>query len=271
METVWSAVTYIFIFLYGIFVGSFLNVVILRLPRRESLSRNRSHCMSCGYQLSWYDLVPLFSWIFLRGKCRKCGKKISAQYPLVEAANGIIWVLLFFIPYGMNAYQLFENFRFETLLYCLMASALLALSVIDFRTYEIPFGFNVFIASLGLVNLLYRILFMGIEDSDWENYLIGFFCVSGFLLILFLLSGGRAIGGGDVKLMAAVGLLIGWKLIIVAFIFGCILGSVIHVIRMKVSGAEHVLAMGPYLSAGIMLAVMFGNSAINWYLSLFGR
>ena len=146
-------------------------------------------------------------------------------------------------------------------MYCLMASALLALSVIDFRTYEIPFGFNVFIAILGVVRLV-------TDLGNWSDYVLGFFVISVVLEVLLLASRGRAIGGGDVKLMAAAGLLLGWKLIILAFLIGCILGSVIHIIRMKVSRAEHVLAMGPYLSAGILIAALWGNQFINWYLSL---
>ena len=106
------------------------------------------------------------------------------------------------------------------------------------------------------------------DFGNWSNYVLGFFVVSIVLLLLLIISKGRAIGGGDVKLMAAAGLLIGWKLIVLAFFIGCILGSVIHVIRMKVSQAEHVLAMGPYLSAGILIAALWGNQFINWYFGL---
>lgn len=271
METTWSITTYIFIFLYGLFIGSFLNVVIYRVPLGQSLSKQRSHCMTCGYQLRWFDLFPLFSWLFLKGKCRKCGAKISAQYPIVEASNAFLYVLIFFLQYGLNSYEMFENFHFETFLYCLMGSALIALSVIDFRTYIIPFGFNIFIGCLGVLNLIYRFIAFGVKGSNWLDYVIGFFCVSLFTFAIYFFSNGRAIGGGDVKLMAAAGLLIGWKLIILSFILGCILGSVIHIIRMKVSGAEHVLAMGPYLSAGIMLAVLWGQPLVDWYLGFFKK
>ena len=93
-------------------------------------------------------------------------------------------------------------------------------------------------------------------------------CVSGFLGILYLISRGRAIGGGDIKLMFACGLILGWKQIILAFLLGCIIGSVIHLIRIRVQGEGHVLAMGPYLSAGIFLAALWGNAWISWYISL---
>ena len=105
--------------------------------------------------------------------------------------------------------------------------------------------------------------------TQWLEFGIGFLCVSVFLLLLYYVTGGRAIGGGDVKLMAVCGLLLGWKLIIFAFLLGCIIGSVIHLIRMKVSGEGHVLAMGPYLSAGVAIAVLWGNEFLQWYLHFY--
>lgn len=239
-------------FLYGITVGSFLNVCIYRIPKKEDIVKKRSHCMSCGYQLRWYDLIPVFSYIFLKGKCRNCGEKISLQYPVIEAVNGFLWVFIVLLK-GANV---------ESLLYCLLFSALLALSIIDWRTFEIPVGFNIFIALLGLVKVL-------LNYEDWLNHLIGAVCVSLFLYILYVASKGRAIGGGDIKLMAAAGLFLGWKEIILAFITGCVLGAIIHVLRMKISKAEHVLAMGPYLSFGIAFAGLFGKGIIEWYVSLF--
>ncbi len=242
---------YIVIFLYGIVIGSFLNVLIYRVPKKENIAVVRSHCMSCGYQLRWFDLVPLFSWLVLGGRCRKCKEKISIQYPLIEALNGIFYLMVFH-HYGLSI---------ESLLYCLLVSALLALSVIDFRTYEIPVGFNYFILALGLVRVV-------TDFQNWSDYLIGFLAVSAFLYVLYLVSGGSAIGGGDVKLMAACGLLIGWKLNVLAFLLGCILGSVIHLIRMRVSKEGHMLAMGPYLSMGVFLSVLYGDRFIQWYITV---
>lgn len=241
----------IIVFLYGIIIGSFLNVCIYRLPKKENIVTIRSHCMQCGYQLKWYDLIPLFSWLVLGGRCRKCKAKISVQYPVIEALNGVLYLLVF-ARFGVST---------ECLLYCLLASALLVLSVIDFRTYEIPFGINVFIAGLGLVRIL-------TDLSNWAEYVIGFFAVSLFLYVIYLLTRGRGIGGGDIKLMAASGLLLGWQCNILAFLLGCIIGSVCHVIRMRVTKAEHVLALGPYLSIGIFLCAMWGRELINWYLSM---
>lgn len=246
-------ILYIPIFLFGIVIGSFLNVCIYRIPKHEDIVKTRSHCMNCGYQLKWYDLVPVFSFLCLRGKCRKCGTKLSVQYPLVETANGILYVLITWI-HGMTI---------TALLYCLLISALIVISVIDFRTLEIPIGLNIFILILGIARVA----------TDFQNvwaYVIGFLAVSLVLAVLYYASKGTAIGGGDVKLMAVCGLVLGWKLIILSFFVGCILGSVIHVIRMKAFGADRVLAMGPYLSLGVLVSVLCGTPLLQWYLGLLG-
>lgn len=238
--------------IYGIIIGSFLNVCIYRIPKNESIIVNRSHCMNCGKQIKWYDLVPIVSYLVLGGKCRYCKTKLSIQYPLVEFINGLGYALIL-ISNGVNI---------KSILFCLCSSALLTLSVIDWRTFEIPVAFNIFIGILGIIRLL-------TDLEHWYVYVIGFFAVSGFLYLLFLITKGRGIGGGDIKLMAAAGLLIGWKNIILALGIGCVLGSIIHIILMKVQNKERVLAFGPYLSLGIYIAMLYGNQIIEWYINTF--
>lgn len=245
-----ASVPYIVVFIYGIAIGSFLNVCIYRIPAKENIVKIRSHCMNCEYKLKWYDMVPLFSYLFLGGKCRKCGEKISVQYPVIEGLNGGLYILIYAVC----------GFSVETLLYCMMFSALIVLSVIDFRTYEIPLGINVFILAIGVIRVI-------TDYSNWMNYGIGFLSVSAFLYLLYMITGGRAIGGGDVKLMAVCGLVIGWKAIILAFVLGCIIGSIVHLARMKITKADHVLAMGPYLSVGVMIAALWGERMIQWYFA----
>ncbi len=243
---------YAIIFLFGVVIGSFLNVCIYRIPRHEDIVKTRSHCMSCGHTLRWYDMFPLFSYLFLGGRCRYCKAKLSVQYPLIEALNGILYAGI----------VLLHGVSIDSALLCFLASALVVLSVIDFRTYEIPWGINLFLLALGAARCA----------LDWQNaadHLIGLIAVSAALAILYYASKGRAIGGGDVKLMAACGLFLGWKLVIFAFLTGCVLGAVIHVFRMKLSGQDHVLAMGPYLGAGVMIAALWGERLIDWYLGMF--
>ena len=244
---------YIVVFIFGITIGSFLNVCIYRIPLHESIVTAPSHCMTCGKKLKWYDMVPVFSWLVLGGKCRNCGSSISVQYPMIEAVNGFIYVLICAVN-GLNSFSL---------IYCLMASALLVLSVIDWRTYEIPLCLNVFLFILGVAAVV-------LDRGNLVDHLIGMVCVSGLLEVLYLVSGGRAIGGGDIKLMFACGLILGWERIILAFLLGCVIGSVVHTVRIKVSKAGRMLAMGPYLSAGVLLAALWGDAWINWYLSLLG-
>ena len=248
-----ETIPYIIIFIFGITIGSFLNVCIYRIPLHESIVTAPSHCMTCGRKLKWYDMVPVFSWLILGGKCRNCRSPISAQYPVIETLNGVFYVLICVV----------KGLTWVSLIYCFMASALLVLSLIDWCTYEIPFGINVFLFILGVVASL-------LDHENLFFHLTGMVCVSGLLGLLYLASRGRAIGGGDIKLMAACGLILGWQKIILAFLLGCILGSVIHLIRIKFCKAGRVLAMGPYLAAGIFLAALWGDTWIRWYLSLLG-
>lgn len=178
----------------------------------------------------------------------------------VMVLNAALYVIL----------TVFKGIGVETALYCVFTSALLLLSIIDFKTYEIPFGINVFIFSIGVLRFIMAVTHLcGYSVGHWYDYVIGFFAVSLFLYLIVLATKGRGMGGGDVKLMAAAGVLTGWQLAWVGFIFGCVLGSVIHVIRMRVSkNGDPVLAFGPYLSLGLYLSVVWGWDFIYWYLRM---
>lgn len=209
--------------------------------------------MNCGYQLAWYDMIPVFSYLFLKGKCRKCGQPISKQYPIIEALNAVLYFVVFYV----------NGITFQSSIYCFVTSALLVISVIDFRTFEIPLGLTIFIGVMGIVCA-------AMDYKHISLYIIGMCSVGLFLEILFILSNGNWIGGGDATLMMAAGLVVGWKKIIVAFFLACILGAVIHSIRMKVSDEDHVLALGPYLAMGIYIVMIWGDKLINWYCDISG-
>ena len=245
-------ILYIMIFLIGISIGSFLNVCIYRIPKKEDIVFERSHCMSCGNVLKWYELIPLFSFLVQGGKCRNCKTKLSVQYPLIELLNGLIYVWIFMA----------KGFQPESILFCICASVLIVISVIDWRTYEIPFGCNIIIGILGIVRVFLNL-------AHWYDYVIGFFAVSGLFLIIYWITKGRGIGGGDIKLMAAAGLLLGWQNILLALMIGSIAGSVIHLALMKIQGKDRVLAFGPYLAFGIFISMLYGNDIITWYLGMF--
>ena len=241
----------------GLLFGSFLNVCILRIPAGESVVSGASHCPKCQRKLRPYELIPVFSWLIQRGLCRGCKAPISIQYPAIELANTALWLLA----------VRFCGFTIALPLFCALLSALLALAVIDARTQEIPFCFNVFIGVLALLRISISVYIGGFLAA--LPHFLGAFAVFLPLYIIYIISGRRAIGGGDLKLMFTSGLFLGWQLVVLGFFVGCFLGAVIHTIRMKISNAGRVLAMGPYLAAGLGFSILFGQSAIAWYLQLF--
>ena len=244
----------ILIAVLGLCVGSFCNVLIFRIPKGEEFVKTSSHCMHCGHALKWYENIPILSFAMQKGKCRACGVALSPQYPAVEAINGLLWLL---------AGICFGGDYLKVILCCCLVSLCIVISLIDWRTYEIPNGLNLAIFILGLVRLF-------TDLGNWKSYLIGMVCVSLVFLILWFATGGNGIGMGDVKLMGAAGLLLGWKSILLALIIGSVSGSIIHIVRMRRSGEGKKLAFGPYLSAGIIIAALFGESIIGAYLGLFG-
>lgn len=242
-------ILYIVIFAFGAVIGSFLNVCIYRIPGQENIITERSHCTSCGSVLKWYELVPLVSYLMQRGRCRHCKAGISIQYPLVETLNGLLYVWL----------VIRRGWTLESVLFSLGASVLIVLSIIDWRTYEIPLGCNLMLGGLGMIRLL-------TDLGHWQDYIIGLFAVSLLFWVIWLASKGSAMGGGDIKLMAAAGLLLGWQGIIAALAVGSIAGAVIHSILMRWKKKDRVLAFGPYLAFGILCAMLYGEQIIGWYL-----
>lgn len=245
--------------LLGLAVGSFCNVLIYRIPKGEEFVKTPSHCMSCGHELKWYENIPLISWLAQGGKCRSCKVKLSAQYPIVEALNGLMWLATGLI---VRSGLLAQSDWLTVALYCVLFSMLLVLTVIDWRTFTIPNGINLVIFLLGVIRL--------VTDLDnWLTYLIGMLAVSLVFLLMNIVTGGRGLGMGDVKLVAAAGLLIGWPKMLLAVLVGSFSGAIIHMIRMR-GGEGRKLAFGPYLAAGIWLAALVGEPLINAYLGLFG-
>ncbi len=250
------------VFLFGIIIGSFLNVCILRLPENKSIVTGASSCPACGTQLTARDLVPVFSYLFLRGKCRHCGKGISAQYPLVELTAGVLFLLLY-VKFGL-AWPLPVN--------AALVSILIVVSLIDWRHMEIPNGLIIALLFVGAAQLAATI-FTGVFGS-WTSYVIGMLAGGLPLLLIALLCQfilkKEAFGGGDVKLMAAAGLVIGWKLVITSYVIGIITGAVFGVILLSTGRKTRKDAMpfGPFLALGTTASVFFGNELINWYLGL---
>ncbi len=262
------------IFMMGACIGSFCNVIALRVPLKESFTKGRSHCPNCKHDLSALDLIPFFSWIFLRGKCRYCKEKISFRYPLTELTGGL--AALF------SVWQLGVTINALVLFYLIMV--LVTLSMIDLETMEIPDGFHIAILVAAILSYWFDPT-MGLMSPTIVSRVIGFFVVSVPMYLLALLTGG--FGGGDIKLMAVVGLLLGWKATLCAFMVGilsaafyCIyilIYAVVAVARKEAdsfkdgmhSAMKRQFAFGPYLSVGIVVAYLYSTQLISFYWGMF--
>lgn len=247
MNTVYA----VLVAVYGVVIGSFLNVCIYRIPAEKSIVFGRSSCANCGTQIKWYDLIPVLSYIILGGKCRSCGRKISMQYPLVELANGTAWLCIY-IKYGNSLNSLF---------YCVLVSLLIVISVIDYKNMIIPDGLILITLFSGVIFAIFS------REISFMDRLIGFFAASIPVLILALITNG--FGGGDIKLLAAAGFFIGWKLVVLGLLIGIICGAFISciLIALKIKGRKDFIPFGPFLAIGFYFAVIQGSALIDWYLS----
>lgn len=238
----------------GTIFGSFYNVVIYRLPRKLSIARGFSFCPSCEKRIMPLELIPIVSYIFLQGRCSKCKSKIHVRYPLIEFLSGLTFLL---------AYLRFE-LTIATLVAICLGSFCLIIAMIDIDTMEIYDRFHLLIIGLAIIHIS-QISTLGII-----NHVLGFFVVSIPLYIIAILTNG--IGGGDIKLMAASGLLLGLEATLVAFFIASILAGFVAVILLatKRTHKKSMIAFGPFLCFGIFTAYLVGNELIKWYLNLFG-
>ena len=254
--------TLFFIFLLGLSVGSFLNCAIYRLEIGGSFLKGRSFCPHCRHVLSWPDLIPLFSFVFLKGKCRYCSQKISLQYPLVELATGIIFLSIFFFP----VYTYINNYTPVYLL--IMSCFLIVIFVYDLKHYIIP-DKVVYPAIIiaGIFNFLPHQNFGG--GFNQFSILSGIGAAAFFLAIV-LVSRGRWMGVGDVKLAFLMGLLLGFPNILVALFLSFLIGAIIGV-GLLISGRKTLkseVPFGPFLVTGTFIALFWGQTIISCYLQL---
>ncbi len=240
------------LFLWGSCIFSFLNVVIYRVPLGKSFVTGRSACPACGHELSMLDMIPILSWLSLRGRCRYCGAPVSPRYSLVEGLGGIA-ALLSVWRFGWSVEALF-SFAF----FCVLT----VVSFVDMDTMEIPDGFVLTALLLAALHLP----FTG-EPFPFWGHLIGFFCVSAPLFLVTVLIP-EAFGGGDIKLMAACGLFLGWRLTLVSFFFAVLMGGVwgIFLMASGQKGRKDHFAFGPCLCLGMALSVLWGDAVLHWYL-----
>ncbi len=286
------------LFVFGTLFGSFLNVLSLRYSEDGKVFdlkkiSGRSNCMSCGKEISWINLIPILSFLFLLGRCGNCKQKISFQYPIIEIISGLIFV---FVPKLVNRVYEFKFvigsmpvvFYILCGIYILFLLTLVFISLVDLRLRIIPDSSNLLILILGIILAFikykyslfdfYRFSFLGhyaslfgFRDSIFISSVLGL----GFGLVLFggiyFLSRGRGMGFGDVKLAIALGVLLGWPDIILALLGSFIIGSFWSIILMlgKRAGMKTLVPFGPFIVLSTVVVMFFGVDILNFYFSLF--
>lgn len=244
---------YLFVFLGGISIGSFLNVVIYRVPKGISIVKGRSYCPNCNTQIKNYDLIPIVSYLILRGRCRTCQKHIELRYLLVELLAGIMACYLCMI----------KGFTLLTLALFVVVAILIAIAWIDMDTLTIPDSLNIALAVVAVFIVLLQ------PEIGIVARIIGFFAVSLPMLLIAMKIPG-AFGGGDIKLIAVCGFILGYQNVILAIFLACVLGGIyaIYLLRCQQAGRKAEMCFGPYICMGTLVAMLYGQEIITWYLGM---
>jgi leader peptidase (prepilin peptidase) / N-methyltransferase len=256
---------YITTFIFGSVIGSFLNVCIYRMPRNLSLVFPSSRCPDCGIPIKPYDNIPILSYLFLGGKCRVCKSGISFRYPLVELLNAAFYVMVI-RRFGLG---------WDTVFYFIFCSVFIVITFIDLDFQIIPDRITLPGIPLGLLagSFLLPDPFMRYELLGIKSSFIG--AAAGFGLYALIATAGyrifkkEAMGGGDIKMMAMVGGVLGWKGVILTTFLGSLTGSIIGILSLLIRGREKgsLIPFGPFLALGSLITLFYGQEILTWYLS----
>ena len=248
----------IYVFIVGLCVGSFLNVCIYRLPESQSIVRPRSKCPKCGKLIAFYDNVPLFSYLWLKGRCRHCQVKIGLRYPTIELLGGL-FALATFLKFGLSA---------EAFIYYAFIASMLVVTFIDLDHRIIPDVITLpgipicFAASFALPSINYKAALLGILVGGGSLFLVAW--------IYSLITKKEGMGGGDIKLLAMMGGLVGWQgvafTIFVSSLVGTLSGFAVMLHSRK--GMKLAIPFGPFLAIGAITYIFFGTPLIDWYFNL---
>lgn len=248
----------IFSFAMGLCIGSFLNVCIYRLPASKSIVHPRSMCSNCGTPIAAYDNIPILSYILLKGRCRHCRTGISIRYPLVELLGGLL-ALAAYLKFGLTI---------EALIYYVFFAALVVVTFIDLDHRIIPDiitlpGIPIFFAAgFALPNISYSESLLGILIGGGSLFLVAW--------TYTLITKKEGMGGGDIKLLAMIGAIVGWKGVLFTIFVASLVGTLAGLIVMLQSrkGMKLAVPFGPFLSIGGITYIFFGSSLITWYFNL---
>ncbi|HPT77847.1 MAG TPA: prepilin peptidase [Candidatus Atribacteria bacterium] len=248
------------VFLLGLFIGSFFNVCIYRIPYERSIVFPPSHCPSCSHRLGTLDLIPVFSYLLLKGKCRYCGSRISVQYPLIELLTGGVFLYLY-LHFGLT-WQLLTSI--------VLVSLLLIMTVIDIKHMIIPDE----LVAFGIVSaFIFQIA--GISQIGYLSAIYGTLLGGGVFLLIALFSmlvlKKEGMGGGDIKLMAMIGALTGWKATLLSMVLSVYLGGLLGgiLLLLKVKRRGDYIPYGPFIAMAAVISLLWGDNIISWWLALF--
>lgn len=262
LDPTFYIIFYSIIFILGICIGSFLNVVICRLPKNESLIKNSSHCVKCGSKIKKRDLIPVISWIFLKGKCRNCGNKISLRYPFVEILNAFLYIITFIVM----------DFNVKSIIICIFFSILIVIGFIDYDTLEIDTRLLAAIGLLAVISALFTDSLTILQRITGGLLIsVPFFIIGEISAEIIRKNTGEKIRGielGDTVLMALSGLLIGNKSIMISAFCGILLASIGGLYQKRKSG-ESKFAFGPYLTIGLFIGTLWGEKLVDIWLNMF--
>lgn len=248
----------VFVFVFGLIIGSFLNVCIYRIPRGESIAFPPSHCTNCNTKIKWYDLIPIVSYIILKGKCRHCGEKISIVYPIIEALNALLWVIAY-LNYG---------FTLSFFKCIFLISLFIVIALIDYNTQDIYFN-TIIIGIIGatcfiiIESILYRNVYQVL------NYVIGGVISSGIICIIILIT--KGMGWGDAEICLIAGLFLGFPeslfMLLISFVVGGIISVVILALKKK--KRKDAIAFAPFIAIGSVIMCIYGIQILTWYIQRF--
>ncbi|OGG02706.1 hypothetical protein A2W14_07370 [Candidatus Gottesmanbacteria bacterium RBG_16_37_8] len=255
---------YFLIFIFGLIVGSFLNVLIDRLPNGEDIVFRPSHCDNCRKQLKFFDLFPLFSFLLLKGKCRYCHKKIARQNPLVEIVTASVFVFIFS---QIAVLEISLNNLIYLFYQLLVAGSLIVIFIIDLKERIIPDSLVFFLTAM---TLIYRLVFL---PQDLSVAILAAFGMSAIFLFLVLITRGRGMGLGDVKYAFFMGLFLGWPKILVAFYLAFLTGAIVSLILVMMGrkSIKSTVPFGPFLVVATFLSFYFGEVITVYFHKLLFR
>jgi len=245
---------YVFISIFGLLIGSFLNVCIYRIPRGESISFPPSHCTSCNSRLKWYDLVPVFSFLLLKGRCRSCGERISPRYPIIELTNCLLYISIYAV-YGFSP---------EFIKFALLGSLLIVIGMIDLDTTDVYLKTTL----TGIMTGAAWIVFSYFTTGEFLTYILGGALAGGVIALIILLTHGM--GWGDFEICLMLGIFLGFRLsalmLFLSFFIGGLAGLILIISGRK--SRKDYIPFGPSIAAAGIITMLIGNDIINWYLSL---